>query len=149
MWRLKQLWKEFKRSIKSFLLWFPVLFADRWFDYSYLMRIIERKCDYDAEMYLKHGVGSNNLTIACDLHEVAQICHRLQDVDLNYYDQFLTPHNDKWKEAHQPSLYPRTDTSKSQELTEFLAAADKGNAAMQIDLNRLTDLFKKVYTWSD
>ena len=146
---MKRLWKWFKRSIQSFLLWFPVLFADRWFDSAYLLAIIERKCRHDAKMYRTKGIGINSDSIAGDLEEVADICHKLQDIDLYYYDQFHTPHYEKWAEAYRASLYPRAEASKQQELKEWHAATDKGSAALQVDLDRLAELIKEVYTWSD
>jgi|SRR5665213_89186 len=149
MWRLKQLWKGLKRSIQSFILWFPVLFSDRWFDSYYLLKIMERKCRHDSRMYQEHGHGVNNLEISADLHEVADICHRLQDLDKSYYDQFFNPHLEKWKEAHKESLYPRADESKKQEHEEYLALLKKGNDTLQVDLDRLGELFKRVHTWSD
>jgi hypothetical protein len=149
MWRLKQLWKGLKRSIQSFILWFPVLFSDRWFDSYYLLKIIERKCQHDSKMYRNHGHGIDADVIAYELEEVAAIGHRLQDLDASYYDEHFNPHIEKWKEAHKESLYPRAEASRKQEHDEYVAAMKKGNDALQVDLDRLGELFKKVHTWSD
>jgi hypothetical protein len=146
---MRQLWKEFKRSIRSFRIWFPVLFADRWFDSVYLLEIIARKCRADAIAYELHGMGVDHLEIANELWEVHSICQRLANVDASYYDEQIDKHNEKWKEAHVPSLYPRTEESQKLEHEEWLTAMKKGTEALEKDTDRLATLFKKVYTWSD
>lgn len=145
---MKQLWKEIKRSWQSFWLWISFLFADRWFDSSYLLRIIAHKCAYDAKMYELHGITIDADKVAKQLYEVADLCRKLATLE-EYYEPYYIIHNVKWAPAHASSLYPRMEESIRQEGEELLAIGAEVDKIVQKDLARLGELFTHVLEWSD
>ncbi len=146
---MKQLWKEIKRSWRSFRIWISFLFIDRWFDRSYLLRIIAHKCHTDAIMYEKYGQCVDHMQVANELYEVASLCDKLADIDKYYYDEPMNSLDIRWAEAKVPSLYPRTEESIKEEEQERLDLILKINKDVEEDLERLGYLFTHVLNWSD
>ena len=146
---MKQLWKEIKRSWRSFWLWIGFLFIDRWFDSAYLLAIIEHKCQTDADMYIAHGVGAEADKIALELYEVSELCYKLRNCEEEYYGDLYALHDAKWKEARIPSYYERMPASTAQEREEFLEIGKKVAPIVEADLKRLGELFTHVLEWSD
>lgn len=133
----------------SFKLWIGMLFADRWFDYSYLLRIISRKCKHDAKKYETKGIGAEANIVAKDLYEVANICDRLTDEENYYLAAGRIAFEKRWDPAHTISYYTRCQTSIDQERNERLELNKKVAELMNKDAERLGELFKKVLEWSD
>lgn len=52
--------KQFFRNIHRVLYWLPIIWKDRYWDWSFLFTIIKHKMEYNAERFEKHGmhVGS-------------------------------------------------------------------------------------------
>lgn len=80
----RQFFKSIRRFLKNIPFYLPIMWDDRWYDSSYLLRIIAKKCARDAKSYAIDGQSQVHIEIAKQLWEVADICNRLQDPDVGY-----------------------------------------------------------------
>lgn len=156
---LERLWNKIckpfrvvRRFFRNLIFWMPILWTDRWFDSSYLMRIIERKCRRDAYMYYLHGHCADNKNVAYELMDVSECCRRLQEDE--YFEPAYTKHVEKW--GWNPiisSMYEGksifTAEQLAQERAEFKVIADAAYAAEKADVELLSKLFLNIKTWWD
>lgn len=118
---IRQFFKSIRRFLKNIPFYLPIMWDDRWYDSSYLLKIISKKCARDAKRYELDGQSQVHMTIANQLWEVADICKRLQDPDAGY-----------------PIEEPYTQQAR---LNAY--------ALEQADISRLSILFTHVSNWWD
>lgn len=63
-----------KRGISNLVYWFPVIWRDRWFDFDFLFRILERKLLQMANGMLNEGVSLDSEKTSKELFRCAEIC---------------------------------------------------------------------------
>jgi hypothetical protein len=140
-----------KQFVKNFIFWLPILWDDAWFDGSYLLHIIERKCRRDSYEFYNHGIAMDHKEIAYELMEAAEICHRLQDEHESYWEPAYSNHRAKW---HPYTDLGDLDSLVSEERTEaehaeFRAIMVIAEAKEQADYNRLGYLMSRINFWWD
>jgi hypothetical protein len=170
-YNLWNLWDDFltpysslKHFFKNLIYYAPLLWNDSWFDHTFLLAWIERKCRRDADMYKKHGHLVSYLKTAKDLEEVADICNHLQN-EHDYYDEAaLRAHDRKW--GKWPMRFKKisgTSTSrlvgerakvktprqKVQEHKERMAIYYLIESRKRKDTRRLGTLFHRIRCWWD
>lgn len=84
--RLPQWAKKYKYFIRNVRVYWQTLWRDRWYDSSYMMRLIQRKLEQDAFAYRKSGVAKDSEAIAAELLECATLAERFANWDEFYYD---------------------------------------------------------------
>jgi hypothetical protein len=75
--------KTFYGNIRRVCQWLPVIWKDRYFDYAYLLEILEYKLRYDAKHYRMFGWGVDATCYAKQMEIAAELCRRIRTN--NYY----------------------------------------------------------------
>lgn len=66
-------------SIRRVFYWLPFIWKDRWWDSSFMLRILEAKLRYDAVRYERNGVACGRERRAKQMRTAAILCHRLAE----------------------------------------------------------------------
>lgn len=66
-------------TLSRVLYWLPIIWKDRWWDSSFLLRILEAKLRYDSKRYAKYGHHVGNEREARQMLVAAVLCKRLAD----------------------------------------------------------------------
>lgn len=87
--------KELLFNIQKVLYWLPIIWKDRWWDESFLLKILEAKLRYNAKWFEKHGHHVGSEREAHQMMVAANLCERLAD------QEYTTPWD---KEANTSAL---------------------------------------------
>ena len=68
-------------GINNIIKWWSIIYADRWWDYSYLAKIISHKLFLDAKEYEKHGMHINANIDARKMKICAELLKRIGDYE--------------------------------------------------------------------
>jgi hypothetical protein len=93
--RLKAFWwgiRNFPRNVAHVIRWLPILWRDRDWDWTYLMRIYEFKLRNMSKCFKKYGHHVNSDRDAKQVLIAAELCKRL------YKDEYA---DWMWDEIHQ------------------------------------------------
>lgn len=71
---------KYIRKIKNIITWLPVLWEDENFDYAFLLRVIEFKCDKIADHIQKHHLITDADKVAEELRQVRQLIFAYEHV---------------------------------------------------------------------
>lgn len=76
-------------GIRNLIKWFPIIWGDRDFDQSFLLRIMSFKMKNMAELHRKYGIATNSLEIAKQLEECSRLAKKIsleEDYDLDDWE---------------------------------------------------------------
>ena len=79
------LWYHPCNFIGNTIKYRKVLWNDRWFDYAYLLYMIQNKLEEDAKLYRKHGMCTTSNEAAEEMEKVVAILKRITNDE---YDNF-------------------------------------------------------------
>ncbi len=68
---------QFKTGVVNIYQWFPIIWGDRWYDYTYILILLEKKFNLMVPKFQVEGHLENHLEVAHDLQQCSDICHRL------------------------------------------------------------------------
>jgi len=85
--------KELLLNIQKIFYWLPIIWRDRWWDESFLLKILEAKLRYNAKWFEKHGCHVRCEKDAHQMKIAAALCKRL------YKQEYTTP----WDKEAQES----------------------------------------------
>ena len=69
------------RSIKNLIVWFPIIWNDRDWDYTFLMIIIEKKLKRMSDLHYKYGIAENSNSVAIDLLTASKLVGKVAEED--------------------------------------------------------------------
>ena len=143
-----------KQFISNLIYYMPFLWKDSWWDHSYLLYIIERKCRRDAKMYRKRGHHEGKDETADEIDQVAELCHKLQNEYEYYEDWRYDSHDIKWGPmpnflSKKPRPKATTPELEKQEHDEFRALIDDAEKEKKKDCVFLGFLFMRCRNWWD
>jgi hypothetical protein len=88
--RIRNLWLDLYYGVINLVLWFPVIFRDRDWDYVFLLRIMEFKFRRMRELHMKYGHCTNSPRKAHELLIVAELCRRIGEDEYSHYNPFTS-----------------------------------------------------------
>lgn len=133
MRRLKRLFY----NIKRIFTWLPIIWNDRWFDYTYLLQIIEFKLRNDAKQYIKNGHCVDSDKYGRQMILAANLCERLTK------DEYYSP----WSVNLRKSIWKRLSEEESK---KFCWIVERESEMRKQDLDYLLTIFRKhAMNWWD
>lgn len=155
----------------NLIFYAPIIWTDAWWDFSFLLRIIEKKLRRDSIKYRIEGHHVGAEESADEMLEVAEICKRLREDD--YSKPLYEIHEAKWGKLNM-SFGPlenndpdnkyssgthrmdmtreneKTDADRELETEESRAIWKKEAELIQADLSRLSEIIRtKMMGWWD
>lgn len=76
--KTRRFFKDFFNGIRNLVVWFPVIWRDRDWDWQYLSDIMQFKLNKMADSFERSGLGGERIKLAFQMREVA--CH-LRDLE--------------------------------------------------------------------
>lgn len=86
---ISEIYRDIYAGIRSIIRWIPVLWFDRNYDWTYLVRIMERKFELMESQHRNHGYYVGAEISAKQLKICQELCQRIRN-DYNYFP------NDQW-----------------------------------------------------
>ncbi len=155
--------RDIKIGIRNLIVWFPVIWKDRWWDHWFFFAVLHKKLSLMEKNFRSYGCH-----IAADKDaDKMKICALLAKriIDDNYYEMASKQHREKWGEANfdwtdtdNPELVElkitydsvKTEKDKEQERKEFKTATELEHYLREQDINMLFDLIHKhIQSWWD
>jgi hypothetical protein len=92
---------RFVENCRRVVYWLPTIWNDEWHDYSYLIRILEKKLRYDAKQYKKYGHSTISHKQAREMRIAACLCSRIsKDNYSSPWDKRVITEMEKWSWNH-------------------------------------------------
>jgi hypothetical protein len=141
--------------------WLPVIWKDRWWDSSFLLRIMEVKLRYDADRYKRMGTHVGNDRRVRQIRTAAILCKRLdeQDYTTPWDKEFEQAGNNLWNymENHTETMGSNLIVHTSRGYIESKRLSDASRWAIRReddmrkqDLEYLCKLLQKhLFKWWD
>jgi len=76
---LKSFYHQTIYGIENIIRWFPLIWRDRWWDWSYLADMMEYKLRHDAEQFEKRGMSISSKRDARRMRICAELLRRLSN----------------------------------------------------------------------
>lgn len=151
---LEMPYRHIKLFIRNLIYYTPFLWIDSWWDHTFLLYILERKCRRDSQQFREHGCAEESKKIADELQDIADICHRLQHEYEAYDEKRYDDHDKKWGESpdflgNRSRPNASTTELKEQERKEFRQLTTDAENEKQKDCVFLGFLFMRIRNWWD
>jgi len=169
-WKIKRGFKEIirwprkiKHGIKNLIIWFPVIWKDRWWDHWFIYSMLNKKLSLMEKSLRKYGHHTNAERDAHKIKVCAILFKRLMDD--NYFENASRRHDEKWGEAKLSFLEIEnselltleinhdkviTEKDKEQERKDFKRVCKHQDNMNKQDINMVFDLMKKhIQGWWD
>lgn len=155
--RTRDKYYEVKHGIKNLIKWFPIIWEDRNWDYSFMFAIMEKKFQLMEESF-EYG---HKFVVGCDKQVkrfkiCKEICRRLKD-DWWYHENTFMFHDKKWGKLDFVLDDPhcritrtniKTKEDDERETKESLRLYKIENARKDADVEILQMYIKKYWkTW--
>ncbi len=94
--------------VKNLICWFPIIWNDHWYDYAFILRLLNYKFKQMEVNFAKYGMSTKNDKVIRQLKICKVLTQRLMDDDYNDYpnDKFSLPTE---KHKHTQIYMPRQD----------------------------------------
>ncbi len=106
---IKHLWWDFTAGVRNVVRWFPVVWRDRDFDYSYLLEVMEFKFRSMADSFEKYSMHVGSEQDVRQLRVCAELCKRLRE------DEYLEKHWDRSTVARSKATMHRVGEIAAQD----------------------------------
>ena len=101
-WHISLTFYQLKQGVINLVKWFPIIWNDREFEYSFLLKIMSHKMKLMSEMHRKDGNSLHHEEYAKQLAECARLAKRLSMED---YDGETLDEDDKLMEQDLDLLF--------------------------------------------
>jgi len=162
--KISYFWSDLKVGIRNLIVWFKVIWQDRWWDHSFIYTMLHKKLSLMEYSIRNHGHHTNRGKDADKIKKCVLLLQRLMDDE--YHETAFKRHYEKWgepelnwKETEGDSRLVeclithagvKTQEDKKLERKQFKTAAEMENHLRQQDIDMLFDLMKKhIQTWWD
>lgn len=164
LYTIKQWPRQIRQGIKSLIIWFPVIWKDRWWDHSFIYTMLHHKLHLMEKNIRAHGHHVKHIEDADRIKTCVLLLDRL--IKDEYHENVFKPHYDKWGEPkmefkdwdEDPNMsvlnikYPNVKTDKDKEIEskDFRAKSKMEASLREQDLDMLFSLMRKhIQTWWD
>lgn len=140
--------RNFFKGIKNLIVWFPIIWKDRDFDYIYLLIIMRKKLELMEHLF---KYDSYKLNSKKDAEEIEQCINYLNNIINDDYHDIFDGFYKKWGEPglfdyHQKSNYENHD----EYIKEFKECCEKERQLLENDVNELFENMRKnILKWWD
>jgi len=162
--KMGDVFSDIKESIGNLIVWFPVIWKDRWWDHWFVYSMLHKKLSLMEQNIRHHGHHANAENDADKIKKCVLLLERLLK-DEGYHEMAFKRHYEKWGEPQMAwkkmegsdlvkleITYPavKNEEDKKQERKEFRIAMGMENRSRRQDTDMLFDLMKKhIQTWWD
>jgi len=98
--KIRDLFYDIKAGVKSVLYWLPVIWKDRWYDWDFLMMILEHKLLQMGNMTRKKGCQEHSPEKAAQMLVCAELCKKIYTNE--YRQEELKQHKEQWGDCVCP-----------------------------------------------
>ena len=153
-YHLEHPYDKTRQVVGNLIYYAPFIWKDSWFDHSFLLDMIERKCTRDAKYYRSRAMAASADTTADELEKIATICHKLSNEFEEYEEPLYDAHDLKWgknKDWLNRHSRPNATTPElqQQQHDEFIQIMKDYEKAKQCDCVLLGLLFMHCRSWWD
>lgn len=162
--KIKEWPYHIKHGIRNLIIWFPVIWKDRWWDYYFIYTILRRKLHLMEKNIRLHGHHTKHIEDADKIKKCVLLLDRLIEDD--YHENVFKHHDEKWGDGellfkdstNYPHCYeadikyPNVKTKEDDELQskEYKLLSKKPQELIKQDLDLLFKLMRKnIQTWWD
>ncbi len=161
--RVRVFFRDIKTGIKNLIIWLPIIWSDRQWDFWFIYEILHKKLSLMEHFIRKYGYHVRSEQDADNIKKCVLLLKRLKDDD--YHENAFKQHKEKWGElkfnfrksdkANLSKLHivqdnVETEKDKIQERKDFKAACEREDFLKQQDLDLLFNLMNKhIRTWWD
>ena len=155
---------DLKAGIRNLIVWFPVIWQDRWWDYYFFYRILRHKLFLMEKSFRKHGCSVTSPQEADNMKLCVLLLDRLLKDE--YHEMTMKKHDEKWGEAElncdplekNPDLYElrithknvKTEKDQEEERKMFKNAIEHEEYLKGQDLDLLFKTMRKyIQGWWD
>jgi hypothetical protein len=103
-WHISLTFYQLKQGIINLIRWFPIIWGDREFDYSFLLDIMSFKMKLMSEMHRKHNESINAEEIAKQLAKCAELAKR---ISIDNYDTKTMEEHEEMMEKELDLLFSK------------------------------------------
>lgn len=169
--RLRINWRDFKQGIKNLIIWFPIIWKDRNWDYIYIYIILIKKLELTRDTIKRNQIVADANDIADQINYTIVRLQRVKN-DFESYDEPINKiHDEKWGESvfewipysdtENPEkkdllelkiTRPNVKTPEDDELEykEFMEGKHKVNNLRKTDLKEALDnIYNNIENWWD
>lgn len=72
---------DIKNGVRNLIVWFPIIWKDRDYDYVFLLSILSHKTKLMGDLHKHHGVAENSEETANELYRVSELAKTLAEED--------------------------------------------------------------------
>ena len=85
--KIKTIYRNIKTGIKNLIIWLPIIWKDRWWDYTFLYEILRFKLILMEKKFRNYGIHKFADRDADNIKRCIMILNRI--LDDNYYENFI------------------------------------------------------------
>ena len=162
--KIKEWPRQIRQGIKSLIIWFPVIWKDRWWDQYFIYVVLRHKLHLMEKNIRLYGHHTKHIQDADNIKKCVLLLDRLINDD--YHENVYKHHDKKWGDADfiftdstdYPQCskldikYPNAKTKEDEELQskEHKLLMKKPQELLEQDLELLFKLMRKnIQTWWD
>jgi len=155
---------EVKHGIKNLVIWFPIIWKDRWWDQYFIYVVLRHKLHLMEKNIRKYGHHVRNVEDADGIKKCVLLLDRLIKDD--YHENVFKYHDEKWGEGDfiftDSTRYPncselhikyenvKTKEDEKLQSKEYKLLSKKPQELVEQDLDLLFKLMRKnIQTWWD
>jgi len=163
-YKIKQWPRQIRQGIKSLIIWFPVIWQDRWYDHYFIYAILRHKLHLMEHNIRLYGIHTKHIEDADKIKKCVILLDRLMKDE--YHENVFKDHYKKWGEPKMrfedydkdPELqelhidYPKVQTEEDKKLQtkEFRLKSKSVQEMINQDVEMLFTLMRKnIQTWWD
>jgi len=98
--KARDVFYDVKYGIGNLIYWLPIVWKDRWFDWIFMVRILEHKMRRMAKMTKERGWQECSPEKAAQMLVCADLCKRIRDDEYRQYE--LAQHKKHWGDLNCP-----------------------------------------------
>jgi hypothetical protein len=163
-YRIKQWPHEIKEGIKSLIIWFPIIWKDRWYDHCFIYSVIRHKLNLMEKKIRHQGIHVKHIADADKMKKCVILLDRLikdeyhENVHKDYYKKWGQPEMNFKDSTEHPGYsvmdikYPNVKTPEDDKLQtkQFKLKMKSEQEMREQDLDLLfTTMRKHIQTWWD
>ncbi len=161
--KIRIFFRDIQIGIKNLIVWFPVIWKDRQWDFWFIYEILHKKLSLMEHFIRNHGHHVRAEQDADNIKKCVLLLKRLKDDD--YSESAFKQHRDKWGEPEfnwvdcdRPDCHKllieydniKTEEDKNKERKDFKNAYEHEEYLKHQDLDLLFKLMRKhIQTWWD
>ena len=89
-WIIKDFFRSIKPGVENLIIWFPVIWKDRWWDHSFLYSILRFKLSLMEKGFRTRGMSTNSEKDAHNIKKCVLLLDRLQnDAYIDYSEKVV------------------------------------------------------------